>query len=599
MTRVEDFDSFYRSTIQHALAVTHAISGDRDAAHDAVLTAYRHTWRDWAKVRNRQPLVHLRQEASRAVFLETRTHPIRHRHQVESDKELLDALGALSADSRRLIVLMTIGHADLESASSEVGVSVEEGIEAATAGLDMLESMLGLELDAVERRIIALESIDLADDLPEPAELRRRANVGHQISTIAIVATAVALIVGGGLFVTSGSVFARLTDSPQRERLGAESRDALLAAAGIGPATLLTAKAVGAIDPTVRWTTVGTNADPQNETPYATCPTQRFATDSPVKVMVRTHEAGETSPARIAQSVEVAHSSRGARTAYRQAIQWFADCQHPRVQLVDAWQVPKQDVTILRLVSHRSPARSFTVGFSKVGAVTNTMVHEIDGSTPPAIEAFAATFTTSIARICAATEAEDCPDATAVTRTNPPRTSKGVGFLAVVDLPPMARVDHVWAAVAAKASSSPTRTLCGEPQLSGTAAKSQLFVIPAAGLPETFGVAQTAQRFASEDEAHKQAAAMVAAFGKCAKDNLSARVSRATTFSAGSTSAGTLWQLTFETGRTTAVRYRTAVITRDTVVSQITFTPDGDADLSDAAFLALAKRASQRLTYLP
>lgn len=591
MSRVEDFDSFYRSTVHHALSVTYAVSGDRDATHDAVITAYRHAWRDWTKIRHRDPIVHVRQEAFRAVFLETRAHPIRHRHQAVGDKELIDALGELGVDSRRLIVLMTIGHADLDSASREVGVTVEEGIEAATTGLDQLERLLGLDLTAVERRITALGTIDLADELPEPTQVRRQANVGHKVNTVAVVAAAVALIIGGGLFSASGDVLDRLTDPPDRERLGAESRDALLAASGIGPDTLLTAQDAGSITAKTRWSTVGTDDDPRNETPFATCPTQRFATPSPVKVMVRTHESGGDRPQRLAQSIEVASRRQAAASAYRRLIQWFADCQHPRVELIDAYKTPQQQVTVLRLTSHRSPTRSFTVGFSQIGAVTNTVVYEVGGGSAPDVDRFAKLFNDSIQNVCAAVEAATCPNAGGLAPTPPPRTTTGAGFMAIVDLPPVARVDHVWVAVEAKKGA--TSTLCKEPQLGG---QSRLFVMPDAGLPETFGVAQTVRRFTTAANAKKHVDAVVASMERCPKRNLSATVfgpkrDRAT--------GGYSWNLVFEASKQASVSYRTAIVRTGAVVTQLTFTPDGKVDLGDATFRALAARAAQRLTYAP
>ena len=55
---------------------------------------------------------------------------------------------------------------------------------------------------------------------------------------------------------------------------------------------------------------------------------------------------------------------------------------------------------ILRLRSHSTPERTFTVGFSHTGTVTSTLVHEVDGAKGPAIATFARTLNDSVSRVC-------------------------------------------------------------------------------------------------------------------------------------------------------------------------------------------------------
>ena len=161
MTRVDEFNSFYSSTFSDAVQVTYAVCGDRQVAFEATVDAYRRAWRDWTKIRDHHPLGWVRNEAWKLTALSRGTHPLRRKHEEDSDTQLLEALAELSVDDRRLIVLMTLGNTDLEEASREVGVPAEGvhaaldrvdalpqgSFEAGQGGRDALDALFGGEAD--------------------------------------------------------------------------------------------------------------------------------------------------------------------------------------------------------------------------------------------------------------------------------------------------------------------------------------------------------------------------------------------------------------------------------------------------------------------
>ncbi|MGH3423331.1 MAG: hypothetical protein ACRDO8_01305, partial [Nocardioidaceae bacterium] len=77
MTRVEEFDTFYNSTRRHMLHLTYALCGDRNTAAATVAEAYRHAWQQWPKLRGRDSLAYLRNEAWRLSVFERGKHPWR------------------------------------------------------------------------------------------------------------------------------------------------------------------------------------------------------------------------------------------------------------------------------------------------------------------------------------------------------------------------------------------------------------------------------------------------------------------------------------------------------------------------------------------
>lgn len=602
MTRVDEFNSFYSSTFAQAVQVTYAVCGDRQVAFEATVDAYRRAWRDWSKIRDHHPHGWVRNEAWKLTALSRGTHPLRRKHEEDSDTQLLEALAELSVDDRRLIVLMTLGNTDLEEASREVGVPAEDGIESVTTALASLEAALRQGIDTIERRMHALAAATDSLELPTSATLRTAAKRGRQRNTVLLVAVAIAMILGGGFVATDGDALASNSALPHREKFGAENNDVLLDAEKIDEGNLLSAAQVGNLDETTSWAIDGTDQNVDNTTPYATCPTKRYADKDPLKVFVRTFTAQGAANERVAQAIEVSRSESIAAKTYERLVQWYSDCEHPRVQLVAAYTVqrPFGDFKILRLRSHRSPERTFTVGFSHSGTITSTLVHEADGNQGPSVQAFARTLNDSVAKVCKDSGGE-CTDTIQVMRTDPPPTTEAPSFLGIVDLPPVGRIDKVWAAAKFSAKkTNPAATQCDNANFnvkSVQSASARIYVLyDAKALPDEFGVAETVGRFSSP----KRSAAFVKKVGEridsCSDDNLSAKIDQHETIK-GRGFTGDVWRVGVEVTKGKRTFYRTAIIRRGADVAQVTFTPAGKYDISQKAFAAMAKRAATRLEY--
>ncbi|MBC7631199.1 hypothetical protein [Aeromicrobium sp.] len=603
MTRVDEFNSFYSSTFAQAVQVTYAVCGDRRVAFEATVDAYRRAWRDWSKIRDGHPLGYVRSEAWKLTAFSRGTHPLRRRREEDSDTGLLEALAGLSTDDRRLIVLMTLGNTDLEEASREVGVPAEEGIESVTTALASLESTLGESIDTIERRMHALASATSALDVPPAIAVRTAAKRGRQRNTVLLVAVAVALILGGGFVVTDGDALASGSALPNREKIGAQRNDILLDSEKIDTSDLLSAKQVGQLDPLQKWKVDQTDQDVNNTMPYATCPTKRFADKDPLKVFVRTFAAGGGGTERVAQSIEVSHSDKVAAQAYNRLVRWYSDCEHPRVQLVDAYTVrrPFGDFQILRLRSHRSPERTFTVGFSHSGTITSTLVHEADGAVGPSIESFARTLNDSVARVCADSGGV-CTDSIEVMRTDPPRTSIAPQFLGIVDLPPIGDIDKVWAAAPFSAATNPAATQCDNADFTGRdieSAAARVYVLyQATNLPKEFGVAETVARFSSPEKAKSYVEKTNAKVEACGDKNLAAKIDQRGSFKSAGFS-GKVWRVGLEVSKGTKAYYRMSLMRRGSNVAQVTFTPAGKLDITQKEFTIVATRAGTRLRYAP
>lgn len=601
MTRVDEFNSFYASTFSDVVRVTYALCGDRQVAFESTVDAYRRTWRDWSKIRDRNPLSYVRNEAWKLTSLTRGAHPLRRRHEQDGDTALLAALHDLPVDDRRLIVLMTLGNTDLEEASREVDLPAEEGIENVTTALATLETALGETIDAIERRMHALSSATEALDMPPAADVRTAARRGRRRNTVLLVAAAIALILGGGLVAIDRDALATSADLPRREKIGAERPDVVLDAQQIDAGNLLAPRQLRTLDATRAWTTETTDDNAANTTPYATCPTQRFADADPLKVFVRTFTSDGVGNARVAQAIEVSRSDKVATAAYRRLVQWYSDCEHPRTQLVASYTVkrPFGDFQILSLRSNRSPERTFTVGFSHSGTITSTLVHEVDGAEGPDIEAFAKTLNASVAKVCKDSGGR-CTDTLEVLPSDPPPTTEAPSFLGIVDLPPIATIDKVWVGTDFPAQTNPAATQCDKATYTSKnvrKAGSRVYVLyQATELPPEFGVAETAARFTSVAKAKAFVKKVSGRIDGCGDDILSATVDQRRKISVPG-AAGTAWRVGFEVADGKKIAYRTAIVRRGADVAQVTFTPAGQYDISNGAFKAIAERAATRLQY--
>lgn len=600
MTRVDEFDSFFRTGFSNVLQVTYAVCGDRNVALEATTDAFRRAWRDWAKIRDRSPLTYVRGEAWKATSLNRSTHPLRRRKEGDSDVPLLDALGELQVDQRRLLILMTLGNTDLEEASREVGMPAEDGIEQATDALARLERLTGQTIAEIEHRLHRLSAA--TDDLPVPTPetVRSAARRGTQRNTVLLVVLAIAGVLGAGFVVTDGDALARQSTLPHRERIGAEGSDIVLDARKLSDDDLLTAGQVSELDPTARWKIDGTDDAADDTTPYATCPTQRFADDNPLRVFVRTFSSS-AGHARVAQSIEVSRSAARAAKSARTLVTWFADCSHPMVQLMSTHTVqrPFGDFTILTLRSNRPPVRTFTVGLAHSGSITSTVVHEVDGDKGPEVETFARVLNNSVSKVCRASGGR-CSDDILVTAADPPPTSEAPQFLGIVDLPPIADVARVWAAVPARAVPNPAATPCDTADFGGDAirkASSRIFVLyQATELPREFGITETIGRFESEEAAEKFMKKISKRVAACPDKTLSAEIDQKSTFDTDGMD-GRVWRVSVEAQKDVTARYRLGFVRRGRDVAQVTMVTADKYDISKKTFTQVVSRAGVRLQY--
>ncbi len=594
------FNDFYADTAQQTLLVIYAMCGDRNVAQESVNEAYEQAANVWDKISAANPEAYVRDAAWHRILLNRTQHPLRRHDESGADTELLDALQKLPADTRRLIVLLTVGGLDIEQAAPELQISIDDGLPLVSSGLAALQESLGTDIAALERRLIDLGSVTGKMTIPGGDQIRESARATKLRNTIIGVAVASLGILGTGIAVAADGPFQIETSLPQRKQIGNEGTDQVLIASRFNEEHLLTPGQLEAMNPKVQWEVTATESDVDGDIPYATCPTERFANENPLHTFVRTFEGTGSTPNRLAQAIEISKTQSEAEEAFQKTVAWFAECQHPRVQLTESYLVerPTGDFLILRLQSHRDKLRTFTVGLSQNGAISMAIVNETEGNKGPNIEAFANMMNESVYRLCVESGGE-CPRNFKVLETTPPSAAADPAFLGVVDLPPVPSVDSIWAASEAKASKENTaQTLC-EAASWNKALKdskaSRVFVMPEAGLPDRFGLTQTVAAFESDKEATRWLTNAEAAMETCPRRVLSIDIEDRMELNKFS-NAGKVYSLSVRVEDGTA-RVRTGFVRRGNVVSQVTLTAVDQYDMSNKSFKALLERAGQRLVY--
>ncbi len=604
MTRVDEFDAFYHDSRRQVLHQTYAMTGDLASAIVAVSDAYAHAWQHWPKLRLNDPLGQVRSEAMRVASLRRSANLLRRKRRENTDVELLEALGAMSSNERRLVLLQTAGGLDIATAAREVGITAEHAVDTTDRAVTRLEDTLNASTGQIERRLHDLRRITDAATLPRSATIRRSGTRRKHRNTLLAVAAAAALIVGTGLFVTEPPGGRAEDLHPQRAQIGHEASSSE-ETVGASEDQLLSVPQIVHLDLKANWTVAATSSDPDKIQPFATCALARYGTPRLRQVWVRTFKSDRKPKQYAIESIEVARSKAAARSSYRTQLRWYAGCQVPRVQLLGAYTAAREgaDIRILVLRKWSDPIQTITVGVASSGFITSTFVHQVESRTGPKMSAFADILDDSLGLLCES-NGGICQLASDVRPVQPPVTGEGNGFLGAVDIPPVANLAKVMVGTPPKhypAEDNPAQTQCDDAQFKGkgvTGVRSRSYVVlHAKQVPTTFGITETIATYPSRARATNYLDRLEGRLIKCEDRNLAARVRGPHRDGEGSVKIRTWW-LSLEATSKMEIEYRVALVRNGSRVAQVMFTPVGRFDVSGRAFNALAIRAGQRLAEL-
>jgi hypothetical protein len=604
MSRAESYGAYYRDFRARLLHQTYAYCGNTEIAQrsvsDAFVSAGQH-WRKVAALPDRDAWMRDRafRATGRAQNRPRKPWYVSARSTSDEHRPLIGALSRLEPVDRKLVILRHLVGLDLPSSSREVGVTdsgAESSLEAslgelAAAGVDTSPRGLRAALDRLR--------LDLADEpVDRAARLRREGNRRRRSHTLLAGISALALAVGAGALTAAQSPAQPSNDST-----------APLPATPTAPAeeqftsqTLATAADVRILDKSAPWRTALTSSDFGDDEPVTPCvattPTEQRADH----YWVRRFTAGKgDAAAQAAEALEVVSSADDARSSYSTLLETIAVCRTASRQLVEFKKVSglgdQASMFGFRYVDGPS-IRDETVLLVRTGVVVETWVLRPQAHAVNRLRILDVVGKNVDALCADAQGACTSKHVAAVTRL-PPADEASQGLLQTVDLPVLAGITPGWEQTPVqRVTRNPSATQCDRADFAGAGAAdviSRTYVVPgSAKLPAVFGMTETTGRFSSADTAARFVSTVVETVRKCEKRTLTLTVARDQQVSVGP-GVGHVWEIDSAASENTTFVFRVALLRVGTTVAQVTFTPSGRFDVEQGQYVALAKRAAQRI----
>jgi DNA-directed RNA polymerase specialized sigma24 family protein len=608
----DEFDAFYKDARTRLLLQTYALTGDLPAARSAVRDAFVVAWHHWRKAtRDGDPEAWTRPIAWGHA---QRRHTARIWHREKGlDPEVhatLDALGKLTTDQRKMLLLTMLASGSLADFAREVGLPREDAereLQTATTQLAILR-----EVPTAMVRTLFTPLADVVADvrLPRASILRRAGAARRRTHTaVGVVAAVAALAVTGTAVTDTGGVRPTLdrdltTSSAPADR----DRDKPPAPPPPPPLAenaLLTSAQLTELVPGRQWRVADTSDNSEGDGLALPCQRERYADPRSAVTLVRdfASTSRRREPARAATQLAVASgSTKSAHRAYRTSLDWFAGCTEGRTQLLATRRVDGvgDEAMLLTLRDWDGP-RTLVAAVARTGQLTTTTVTSVDGTDQPEFRAAGRLLGRAVGALCTQPDGGGCGTRPELRAVPPLPAGEVASMLDVVDLPPVSDVDRPWAGTEPRqARQNLASTRCDDSQFRGDGWSNNMtrtFLIPGARLPAEFGLTETVGSLAPK-RARSFVTGVRDAMRGCPADQLGTEVTRL----ADRTSAGedlTVWTVTTEVSENRSVTFRMAILRVGTSVAQLGFVPTDEVRMTDDDFVALAERALERLRRLP
>ncbi|HEX6248936.1 MAG TPA: hypothetical protein VFZ64_13780, partial [Nocardioidaceae bacterium] len=523
--------------------------------------------------------------------------------------EVLDALHRLPVSERRALLMVDLAGVPLDVAARELNVTqvaLERQLRSARSGF---AETLGVDGDAVHRRLLDLGQTAARATLLRPAAIRREGGRRRRTHTVVAAAVATLLAVGSGAFAHE--------PAEEDPAAGSPATDPGPAAAESSPAVpseetnptpeselpsaddLLTARDLGSRLPG-GWKTVETHDNTEGEGLNYVCQQERFADPTGLATLVRTFESAGGNDRTMVQTLEISESPEQAETTYGTVVSWFAGCVDGDVHLARSYDVKgiADQATVLELDGWWRARPSYSVAIARVGQVVTTTVTRSAGVTGPGNRSTAGALATAARKICEKAGGTECGGRPRLEAVAPPTSTEAPGMLSIVDLPPLAGRARPWAATEAKRSAAnPAATSCDRAEFSRMGARrprTRIFLEDGNRLPPHFGLTQTYAVFRTEKRAQQAMSTIRQRFASCEDRDLAAEVLAPEALRQGPID-GSTWRLLTGISEEREVVYDVGFVRWGSTITQLTFVPGGGADLADGDFRALVIRAGQRL----
>lgn len=623
----ENFDTFYVSARGRLLAECYALTGDLAASKAAVQDAFATAWHHWRTVKRAEDaegwvrsVAYLRAQRRRSA------RPFHKERDADDEtRATLDALSKLSSQQRKALVLTTYAPLSMSEIGREVGVPVakaEQLLQSATAKFalerDVESSQVRACLDALSRHAST-------ETLPRGSIVRRSGTARRRSHSVAGVAAVLAAFLGSGAMVATGTAEASsLADEPNTTGVSLNKPSGEPTDDGaIADTALMTGEQVAAFDPKLTWTEGETSDNLSGDGLVVPCQQQRFADPEGLDARTRSYAGAQkrkvtTTVGRgknkrtvkriksvhVADAVQMLERSAddaAAATAYASALAWYAGCQDSRTQLLTTQRVTEvgDDAALFTLRTWGKTPRRVSIGVARTGALVVTTAAATTGASPSVKQA-AARLAAAVNTACDAPGAGECSAPPRARSVTPWPAGRPDGMLQSFDLPPVQGAIGPWVGTEAEvAKRNYAATRCDNTQFRAPGLRRPLtrtFVFLKKSV-DAFGLTQSVAAAKSETRARAFVEEVRSRVRKCGEANLGTQVE---SLASRSDKWGEVhvWDLDIELSDNHVQQFWMAVVRRGKAVSQLGFTTEPGMSMNRDDFLALVRRAEERLADL-
>jgi DNA-directed RNA polymerase specialized sigma24 family protein len=610
MSDAERFDTFYAESRDRLLALAYALTGDLPASRGAVRDSFVSAWHHWPKLkRMHDPETWVRPHA---LSHAQRRHTARIWHRdrkLDPDvRATLDALAKLPLPSRKTLLLHHLTKASHREAAREVGLSLEDAEARLDAATTQVAELRDVPPTEVPHLLDSLVDQCAGQRWPRATIVRRSGTARRRTHALAGATLVVVAVVGSGFLVgdnhgvhpTLSAAGDRLTSAPA-DGAGADggSPTSDSDSEAITPASLVSKAQLTRALPGRHWRVTGT--DPKQN---ATLPCQRRAYADPKAstALVRNFTASrEKQKPQVAavQTMELSDDVKSARRGFATAGSWFAACDVPRMQLVAVRRVHDlgDDAEQYALRAWGDSAAMFVVGTARTGRITTIALTRTSGTGPPNLSGNLRMLVSAVDDLCPTTLGGHCSSLPKAENVPAPRAGRLPMMLSEFDLPPASGVVKPWVGTTPRqALRNLAATGCDQSSFRGGAwahTATRSFLVPGGRLAAAFGITETVGRLPIP-KATSFVAGVRAKLESCSDRELGTKV-----FRIGTSPTMTAWRVRTQVSDKQTVTFLMGVARSGGAVAQVGFVADGRHTISEPQFVALVRRAGERLSAMP
>jgi DNA-directed RNA polymerase specialized sigma24 family protein len=605
MSDAEQFDAFYTRTRDRLLVLAFALTGDLPASRGAVRDGFVSAWHHWRKVK-RLPdpegwvRPHVWAHAQRR-----HTARIWHRDR-NLDPELkatLDALAKVPVTSRKVLLLTQLTDASRQDMARAVGLTLDEAEQRLQQATSQFALHREVSSTAVRPLLDALREHCTDQRWPRATIVRRAGAARRRSHAVAGAALVVAaLVVSGFVVADSDGVHPTLEAAGHRitavpsDGTGEDARPIEGGGTPISPQALLTRAQVSRAVQGRQWKLTGTDptqgrALPCQEKAYA----DPEAATSIVRNFTSSRRKGQPQLAAV-QTVELSKDAEGAAKGFDAATAWFAGCTVGRTQLLGVRRIKGlgDEAEQFALQSWATPRATIVVGLARTGRLTTVALTRTSGDDKPDLGANLRLLVSAVDDLCPTAGGGLCSALPKPEDVPAPPTGELPMMLDVLDLPGVTGVDRPWAGTTPRrALGNLAATGCDQTSFRGNAwqhAMTRTFLVPGARLATAFGLTETVGEQRNAGSAKAVLANIRQKLATCSDRELGSKVLRL-----ANQPDLSVWRVQTKVSDKQTVTFDMGVVRHGNAVAQVGFVPDGRHTMTTAQFVALVRRAGERL----